>query len=110
VCRLDSRQSPRAYYRRRPQLTALTIPASDPSRKQRCLVSSSETSTSYIHLPARGADQITRSDLSGSSRFMSSARSNRYIFGSWLLDRIMWLLSFYLVIRGEVRRRGSAAR
>jgi hypothetical protein len=29
-------------------------------------------------------------------------RSSRSIFG-WLLDRIMWLLSFYLVVRGAVR-------
>src|SRR5262245_25442528 len=39
-----------------------------------------------------------------------SVRTRRYIFGSWLLDRLMAVLWAYLVLRGFGRRRGSAAK
>jgi len=39
-----------------------------------------------------------------------SVRTQRYIFGSWLLDRAMAVLWAYLVFRGFGRRRGSPAR
>jgi len=39
-----------------------------------------------------------------------SVRTQRYIFGSWLVDRLMAVLWAYLVFRGFGRRRGSASR
>jgi hypothetical protein len=39
-----------------------------------------------------------------------SVRSNRYLWGSWLADRLMAVLWAYLVVRGFGRRRGSARR
>jgi hypothetical protein len=37
-----------------------------------------------------------------------SGRSNRYVVGSWLADKLMAVLWFYLVLRGVGRRRRSA--
>jgi hypothetical protein len=36
-----------------------------------------------------------------------SGRSNRYVVGSWLADKLMAVLWFYLVLRGVGRRRRS---
>jgi hypothetical protein len=36
-----------------------------------------------------------------------SGRPNRYIVGSWLADKLMAVLWFYLVLRGVGRRRRS---
>jgi hypothetical protein len=37
-----------------------------------------------------------------------SGRPNRYVVGSWLADKLMAVLWFYLVLRGVGRRRRSA--
>src|SRR6516165_4348315 len=39
-----------------------------------------------------------------------SVRTQRYIFGSWFVDRLMAVLWAYLVFRGFGRRRGAARR
>jgi hypothetical protein len=36
-----------------------------------------------------------------------SDRPNRYVVGSWLADKLMAVLWFYLVLRGVGRRRRS---
>jgi hypothetical protein len=36
-----------------------------------------------------------------------SSRSSRYVVGSWLADKLMAVLWFYLVLRGVGRRRRS---
>jgi hypothetical protein len=55
---------------------------------------------------SRCADQ-PRAEHSGVGVIEVSGRSNRYVIGSWLADKLMAVLWFYLILRGVGRRRRS---
>src|SRR5215469_13369519 len=87
-----------------------------PSLRQRSVTSASGapvTAFSFIYYLEMSVDQngpeqnVPRTRCDGRVTTMS-VRTQRYIFGSWLVDRLMAVLWAYLVLRGFGRRRGSA--